>query len=321
MKICLDPGHYGKYNSGIIKGYYESEMNLKLAYKLKEKLEKYGAEVFLTRTGTEDLSLYSRGQVAVKNNCDVFFSIHSNARSGDETHRGVVVYYSIFQPEHKGLMEELGRAAAEAMGSIFQGALTRKGNNGNWDYNTVIKSAVDGGVPMAFLVEHGYHTNREDCAALMKDEVLEAIAEAEAGILAEHFGLVQEEQEGENGGSMRTFEMLMDMNFRAAPNGTKLDLIPNGERLTGEVKVSGSVGWLYTSYNGKNGCVAVLPESRGYAKEIISSQPDNPSEDYKALYEQAKKELADTQSELARLTAERDELKEKLEQIKKLAGA
>ncbi len=31
-------------------------MNLKLAYKLKEKLEQYGAEVFLTRTGTEDLS-------------------------------------------------------------------------------------------------------------------------------------------------------------------------------------------------------------------------------------------------------------------------
>ena len=320
MKICLDPGHYGKYNSGIIKGYYESEMNLKLAYKLKEKLEKYGAKVFLTRTGTEDLSLYSRGQVAVKNDCDVFFSIHSNARSGDETHRGVVVYYSIFQPEHKGLMEELGRAAAEAMGSIFQGALTRKGNNGNWDYNTVIKSAVDGGVSMAFLLEHGYHTNREDCAALMQDEVLEKIAEAEAGILAEHFGLVQEEQEGENGGSMRTFETLMDMNFRAAPNGTKLDLIPKGERLTGEVKVSGSVGWLYTAYNGKNGCVAVLPESRGYAKEIISSQPDNPSEDYKALYEQTAQALISAQSDLKSVTAERDELKDKLEQIKKLAG-
>ena len=321
MKICLDPGHYGKYNSGIIKGYYESEMNLKLAYKLKEKLEKYGAEVFLTRTGTEDLSLYSRGQVAVKNDCDVFFSIHSNARSGDETYRGVVVYYSIFQPEHKGLMEELGRAAAEAMGSIFQGALTRKGNNGNWDYNTVIKSAVDGGVSMAFLLEHGYHTNREDCAALMQDEVLEKIAEAEAGILAEHFGLVQEEQEGENGGSMRTFETLMDMNFRAAPNGTKLDLISKGERLTGEVKVSGSVGWLYTAYNGKSGCVAVLPESRGYAKEIISSQPDNPSEDYKALYEQTAQALISAQSDLKSVTAERDELKDKLEQIKKLAGA
>ena len=105
MKICLDPGHYGKYNSGIIKGYYESEMNLKLAYKLKAALERYGAEVFLTRTGTEDLSLYSRGQVAAKNNCDVFFSIHSNARSGDNAHRGVVVYYSIFQPEHKDRLE------------------------------------------------------------------------------------------------------------------------------------------------------------------------------------------------------------------------
>ena len=320
MKICLDPGHYGKYNAGIIKGYYESEMNLKLAYKLKEKLEKYGAKVFLTRTGTEDLSLYSRGQAAVKNDCDVFFSIHSNARSGDETHRGVVVYYSIFQPEHKGLMEELGRAAAGAMGSIFQCAITRKGNNGNWDYNTVIKSAVDGGVPMAFLVEHGYHTNREDCAALMQDEVLEKIAEAEARILAEHFGLATE-QEGENGGTMRTFETLMDMNFRVSPNGTKLDLIPKGERVTGEVKVSGSVGWLYTAYNGKSGCVAVLPESRGYAKEIISSQPDNPSEDYKALYEQTAQALISAQSDLKSVTAERDELKDKLEQIKKLAGA
>ena len=320
MRICLDPGHYGKYNAGIIKGYYESEMNLKLAYKLKEQLERYGAEVFLTRTGTEDLSLYSRGQVAVKNDCDVFFSIHSNARSGDETHRGVVVYYSIFQPEHKGLMEELGRAAAGAMGSIFQCAITRKGNNGNWDYNTVIKSAVDGGVPMAFLVEHGYHTNREDCAALMQDEVLEKIAEAEARILAEHFGLATE-QEGENGGTMRTFETLMDMNFRAAPNGTKLDLIPKGERVTGEVRLSGSVGWLYTAYNGKSGCVAVLPESRGYAKEIISSQPDNPSEDYKELYEQAAQALISAQSELKSTAAERDELKDKLEQIKKIAGA
>ena len=114
---------------------------------------------------------------------------------------------------------------------------------------------------------------------------------------------------------------LMDMNFRVSPNGTKLDLIPKGERLTGEVKVSGSVGWLYTAYNGKNGCVAVLPESRGYAKEIISSQPDNPSEDYKALYEQAKKELASAQSDLKSVKAERDELKDKLEQIKKIAGA
>ena len=318
MKICLDPGHYGKYNSGIIKGYYESEMNLKLAYKLKAALERYGAEVFLTRTGTEDLSLYSRGQVAAKNNCDVFFSIHSNARSGDNSHRGVVVYYSIFQPEHKALMEELGRAVAKAMGSIFQAALTRKGNNGNWDYNTVIKSAVDGGVPMAFLLEHGYHTNYEDCAALMKDEVLEKIAEAEAKILAEHFGLTEEEN-GEE--AVRTFELLMDMNFRAAPNGTKLDLIPKGERLTGEVRMNGSVGWLYTEYNGKSGCVAVLPESRGYAEEIISSQPDNPGEDYQALYEQAQKALIETQNQLKSVTAERDQLKIKLEQIKSIAGA
>ena len=76
---------------------------------------------------------------------------------------------------------------------------------------------------------------------------------------------------------MRTFETLMDMNFRAAPNGTKLDLISKGERLTGEVKVSGSVGWLYTAYNGKSGCVAVLPESRG-VRERDNLQPAGQSQ-------------------------------------------
>ena len=319
MKICLDPGHYGKYNSGIIKGYYESEMNLKLAYKLKSELEKYGAEVILTRTGTEDLSLSARGKLAAKNKCDVFYSIHSNARSGDPEHRGVVVYYSIFQPEHKELMEKLGRAAAAAMGSVFQTARTRKGS-GNWDYNTVIKSAVDGGVPMAFLLEHGYHTNKEDCEALMKDEVLSAIAEAEAGLLAKHFGLSKKEDEAEKG--MRTFELLQDMNFRAAPNGAKLAVISKGERVTGEVRISGSVGWLYTEYNGKSGCVAVLPAAAGYATETAeASQPSKPADaDYKALYEQALRQLNECKEKLAAAEAERQAMKDKLGQIRDIAG-
>ena len=81
----------------------------------------------------------------------VFFSVGDIFIYGAFKEPGVDVYKR----------QELGRAVSEAMGSIFQAALTRKGNNGNWDYNTVIKSAVDGGVPMAFLLEHGYHTNYE----------------------------------------------------------------------------------------------------------------------------------------------------------------
>ena len=51
IKICLDAGHYGKYNqSPVIPEYYESDMTWKLHLKLKKYLEEYGIEVITTRT-------------------------------------------------------------------------------------------------------------------------------------------------------------------------------------------------------------------------------------------------------------------------------
>jgi N-acetylmuramoyl-L-alanine amidase len=50
IKICLDAGHYGKYNrSPAVKEYYESDMNWKLHNMLKKYLEEYGFEVIQTR--------------------------------------------------------------------------------------------------------------------------------------------------------------------------------------------------------------------------------------------------------------------------------
>ena len=50
MKICLDAGHYGKYNqSPVNKAYWESEMTWKLHLLLKSCLESYGFEVTTTR--------------------------------------------------------------------------------------------------------------------------------------------------------------------------------------------------------------------------------------------------------------------------------
>ena len=41
--VCLDAGHYGKYNrSPAIPEYYESDMNWKLHLMLRSALEKYG---------------------------------------------------------------------------------------------------------------------------------------------------------------------------------------------------------------------------------------------------------------------------------------
>ena len=77
IKICLDAGHYDKYNkSPVVPEYYESKMTWKLHLKLKKYLEDYSIEVITTRANQkQNLELTARGKMA--KGCDLFLSIHS----------------------------------------------------------------------------------------------------------------------------------------------------------------------------------------------------------------------------------------------------
>ena len=78
MRICLDAGHYGKYNrSAVVPAFYESEFNWKFHLLLRKYLEESGAEVSVTRQDQkEDLDLYERGRCAKNHN--LLISIHAN---------------------------------------------------------------------------------------------------------------------------------------------------------------------------------------------------------------------------------------------------
>ena len=79
MKICIDAGHYGKYNqSPADSRYYESDFTWKLHLLQKKYLEEYGIEVITTRSDqSSDRGLYSRG--AASKGCALFISDHTNA--------------------------------------------------------------------------------------------------------------------------------------------------------------------------------------------------------------------------------------------------
>ena len=79
VKVCLDAGHYGKYNrSPAVSSYYESDMIWKLHNYLKKELEAFGIGVVTTRTNQNtDRALYERG--AASKGCNLFISVHSNA--------------------------------------------------------------------------------------------------------------------------------------------------------------------------------------------------------------------------------------------------
>lgn len=61
----------------------------------------------------------------------------------------------------------------------------------NLDYYGVIRAAVGtSSVCDAFLIEHGMHTNPKDCAFLDSAANRQVLAEAEAEVIAQHYGLI-----------------------------------------------------------------------------------------------------------------------------------
>jgi hypothetical protein len=59
------------------------------------------------------------------------------------------------------------------------------------------------------------------------------------------------------------------MNMRTEPNKTLVQNIPHGTVISGDTfKKVNNIDWVYTTYKGKSGYVAVLPESKGYAVDV-----------------------------------------------------
>lgn len=190
MKICMDAGHYGKYNrSPVNPAYYESDMAWKLHELLAEELKDYGITVIKTRASQAgDLALESRGKKA--SGCDLFLSIHSNACQDSAAD------YPLACCCVSGKVDKLGQQLADkvhtTMGTRQAGRIWKRQGNGG-DYYGVLRGAAKVGVP-GILLEHSFHTNKTATNWLLQDGNLRKLAEAEAEVIASYFGLRKKSQ-------------------------------------------------------------------------------------------------------------------------------
>lgn len=201
-KVCLDAGHYGKYNqSPGVAAYYESEAMWDLHLLLKKELEELGATVTRTRAnqGT-DLSLKKRGAKSV--GCDAFLSLHTNA-VGSSMNEGVdyvAVYHLTEDTTTKcdDASEELAKVLAPAISGVMgvkQGhkvlsRLASADSNGdgvlNDNYYGVLNGARSVGTP-GLILEHSFHTNTKVAKWLLEGDNLAKLAKAEARAIAAYF--------------------------------------------------------------------------------------------------------------------------------------
>lgn len=190
LKVCLDAGHYGKYNRAPgVKDYYESDMTWKLHLLLKAELEKYGIAVSQTRTNKDtDKTLYNRG--AASKGCDLFISLHSNA-TGSKVNENTDYPVVIVQLDGKGdaLGEKLSKAVEELMGTAQKGHIWKKeGKSG--EYYGVLRGAAAVGT-CGMIIEHSFHTCSKMAKWLLSEDNLKKLAVEEARIIAEHYGLTK----------------------------------------------------------------------------------------------------------------------------------
>lgn len=197
VKICIDAGHVGSnYNqSPVVKSYFESEAMWKLHLLLKTALKAKGFEVITTRAKQEnDLGVYQRGTAA--KGCNVFLSLHSNA-CGTESVDYPVVYRAY---DNRNNVNDLALAIAKKIGQLMgtaqAGRTAIRKLDGGGEYYGVMRGARDVGVPIYMLIEHSFHTNKKATLWLSKEANLKKLAEAEADLLAKHFGM-EEKPKGE----------------------------------------------------------------------------------------------------------------------------
>ena len=168
IKITLDAGHGGSESGSIgCLGTKEKDVNLQLVYKMKNRLEKKGAIVYLTRDSDTYTDLDSRVKFSQKRNSDIFLSIHNNALPDGSKEKmpsssSVYYYYEQSAPLAESIVNELTDKTGLSDNGIMQASFA------------VVRNTES----PAVLLEVAYMICPEDNEKLILESFQEEVADA-----------------------------------------------------------------------------------------------------------------------------------------------
>lgn len=177
--IVLDPGHGGADPGKVgVSGVLEKDINLSVAKKVKERLERAGYTVIMTRETDDGLyspearnrkreDMEARVKIIAENQPALVLSIHQNSFS-EESCKGAQVFYYKGAEESKMLAESVQRAFPE---------LLQDGNKRQAKADTTYYLLRKTACPIV-IAECGFLSNTEEEALLTTELYQEKIAEA-----------------------------------------------------------------------------------------------------------------------------------------------
>ncbi len=169
--IVVDPGHGGNNPGAVGNVGRESDNNLAVGLKLRDRLRQAGAKVVMTRETDRNVAavgsslgqeLQARLDIAERNGADIFVSVHSNSNSNPSI-AGAMTFY----PSGKSskLAQEVQSSLVRETGAVDKGTQPAT-------YYVLRNAAMP-----AILVEMGFMSNNAEAAKLRSDAYRNKVAQ------------------------------------------------------------------------------------------------------------------------------------------------
>lgn len=187
MLVCIDPGH-AKNTAGkrsFDGSLLEYEFNRDVAKRLKYQLERHGVKVIYScdLETDKDISLSERCRTANNAKADLFISIHANAYGITwNSANGWEIFHHENSTNGKRLAEVIHKTSIPYLGLRDRGIKTS-------DFTVLTKTSMP-----SVLIEHGFYTNKEECAKLKDAEFREKCAIADTKGILSHLGITWTEE-------------------------------------------------------------------------------------------------------------------------------
>lgn len=178
VNIVIDAGHGGKDPgaAGSLSGWHEAQLNLIMAQKIESKLKDLGANVYMTRTGDNYMSLEQRAAFTRAAEPDLFVSVHRNSSTSSSA-KGYEDYY--FYPFSMPLAKSVYDSVAST------GHLSMRGMHYYPYYVTRVTDCP------SILTENGFMSNASEYQRLISDDSNERLAQATVDGIVRYLNSIQ----------------------------------------------------------------------------------------------------------------------------------